>query len=399
MSYRKSQSGEIENSPGRATAVEIAAAAEKMATKGVPKKSVAELTIELAANQARLEKAKHEGKKFNAYEKAIAENKKQIKNALLNEQDQDGNALGQSEAQAKAPPSGRKSPSGDEQADFYVPSHDVGRRDNRTIMDVAVFRLSKKFMRANEIISYKLPNGDFIEVTSGHHGMATIWDYDIVMMMISHLTEAMNHYREGKGDKPGRTFRPRVSDILKFARRWEGSRQIEEVEAALDRLKGTTVKTVRERTGTNGLKTRLTEAEGLISSYSVLSTRASLSSRTKSGIKSNRVDAVEIEVPLRIYQEIVDGQQPDVLTVHQDYFLITSGIGRFVYRLARRAAGNGTAKWGFKTIYKRSGSKGTSKEFCRILREIVVANDLPEYALTEEEGQSGPQLVMALREP
>ena len=192
---------------------------------------------------------------------------------------------------------------------------------------------------------------------------------------------------KGRGDKPGRTFKPHVSDILKFARRGDGSRQVEEVEAALDRLKGTTVKTVRERTGANGRTMRQTEAEGLISRYSVLS-------RTD----SDRVSAVEIEAPQWIYQEIVGGKQPDVLTVHPDYFLIDPGIGRFVYRLARRAAGKGAAKWSFQTIYERSGSTGTFKEFCRILRKIIAANDLPEYDLREETGQSGPQLIMTSRD-
>ncbi len=292
------------------------------------------------------------------------------------------------ETAAKAAPSSvRKPPSGDEQADFFVPSlYDVGGRDNRSIMDVAVFRLSKRDKRAGEMIRYELPDG-FVEVTAGPYGMASVWDYDIVLMMVSHLTEAMNRYREGKGDKPGRTFKPHVSDILKFARRGDGSRQVEEVEAALDRLKGTTVKTVRERTGANDRKMRQTEAEGLINRYSVLS-------RTDSG----RVSAVEIEAPQWIYQEIVGGKQPDVLTVHPDYFLIDPGIGRFVYRLARRSAGKGAAKWSFQTIYKHSGSTGTFSKFRENLRKIIRANDLPEYALREEPGQSGPQLIMTHRD-
>ncbi len=67
--------------------------------------------------------------------------------------------------------------------------------------------------------------------------MASVWDYDIVLMMVSHLTEAMNRYREGKGGKPGRVFRLHVSDILRFARRGNGSSQVKGVEAALDRLR------------------------------------------------------------------------------------------------------------------------------------------------------------------
>lgn len=214
----------------------------------------------------------------------------------------------------------RKAPKGDEQADFFVPSlFDVSGRDNRSVMDVAVFRLSKRDKRAGEVIRYELPDG-YVEVKAGPDGMASVWDYDLVLMMVSHLTEAMNRHREGRGEKPGRTFRPHVSDILKFARRGDGSRQVEEIEAALDRLKGTTIKTVRERTGANGRKMRQVDAEGLISRYSVLS-------RTD----GDRISAVEIEAPQWIYQEIVEGKQPDVLTVHPDYFLIEPGIGRFIY--------------------------------------------------------------------
>ena len=107
--------------------------------------------------------------------------------------------------------------------------------------------------------------------------------------------------------------------------------------------------------------------------------------------------SIEIEAPNWIYREVTGGRQPDVLTVHPDYFLIEPGLGRFVYRLARRAAGKSTAKWAFKTIYERSGSTGTFKEFCRMMRRMIDANDLPEYDLREEDGQSGPLLLITRR--
>jgi len=68
-----------------------------------------------------------------------------------------------------------------------------------------------------------------------------------------------------------------------------------------------------------------------------------------------------------------------------------------VYRLARRAAGKGEAKWSFRTIYERSGSTGQFKDFSRHLRKIIASNDLPEYDLREERGQSGPLLIMTYR--
>jgi plasmid replication initiation protein len=292
---------------------------------------------------------------------------------------------------AKSPPvspSIRKPPRGSEQPDFFVPTlYDVGAKDSRSIMDVAVFRLSKDKKRAGEVIHYDLPDG-YVEVKAGPDGMASIWDYDIILMMTSHLTDAMNRYRKGLGPKPNRTYRPHVSDILKFCRRGDGGRQADEVEGALDRLKGTTIKSVRESPAANGRRAmREVKAEGLIGDYTVLS-------YTDKG----KIASMEIEAPRWLYSEVVDGKRPGVLTVHPDYFLIEPGVGRFVYRLARRAAGKNAATWAFQTIYERSGSAGTFKEFCRLLRKIIQADDLPEYELREEAGQGGPLLVMAYRD-
>lgn len=282
----------------------------------------------------------------------------------------------------------RPVPDGDAQPDFFVPTlYDVSTKDSRSIMDVAVFRLSKREKRAGEVIRYELSDG-YVEVKAGPDGMASIWDYDLVLMMVSHLTEATNRFREGRGEKPGRTYRPHVSEILKFCRRGDGGRQSDEVEGALDRLKGTTIKSVRESPAANGRRPmREVKAEGLISDYTVIS-------QTDTG----KIAAVEIEAPRWLYKEVTEGKRPDVLTVHPDYFLIEPGIGRFVYRLARRAAGKQEACWAFQTVYERSGSAGSFKEFCRLLRRIIMANDLPEYLLHEEAGQAGPLLRMTHRE-
>jgi len=286
-----------------------------------------------------------------------------------------------------AMPSLRRPPAGDEQPDFFVPSlYDVATKENRSIMDVAVFRLSKKDKRAGQVIRYDLPDGH-VEVSSGPAGMASVWDYDIVLMAVSHLTEAMNRHREGRGEKPSRKFRPHVSEILKFCRKGDGGKQFEEVEGALDRLKATTIKIIRNRPSRSGRAVRDVQAEGLLNSY-----------RAISYTDTGKLASVEIELPEWIYKEVVEAKQPEVLTVHRDYFLIEPGIGRFIYRLARRAAGKGEAKWAFFTVYERSGSAGTFKEFCRMLRRIIDANDLPEYSLAEEAGQAGPLLVMRHRE-
>ncbi|HGC8067022.1 TPA: replication initiator protein A [Yersinia enterocolitica] len=281
----------------------------------------------------------------------------------------------------------RRPPENDRQPDFFVPGlYDVATKDNRSLMDVALFRLSKRDKRAGEVIRYELTDG-YVEVSAGAHGMASIWDYDIVLMMVSHLTESMNLFKAGRGQMPGRKFVPHTSDIAKFCRRGDGGRQADDIEAALDRLQGTMIKSVRETPSRNGKRNvREVESEGLIGLYRVVS-------RTDTG----KVSSIEITAPDWIYREVTSGAKPDVLTVHPDYFLIEPGLGRFVYRLARRAAGKTDAKWAFKTIYERSGSAGSFKEFCRMMRKLIEANDLPEYALQEEPGQKGPLLLITRR--
>lgn len=292
------------------------------------------------------------------------------------------------EKEASAPPAKpdrRKKAIGAVQGDFFTPMlYDVGARDSRGVMDVAVFRLSKKDKRANSVIRYELPDG-YVEVSSGPHGMASVWDYDIVLMAVSHLTEAMNRYRDGKGEKPSQVFRPHIGDVLKFCRKDNGGNQKDAVAGALQRLMTTFVGIERTNMLRGELRT-VTEGENLVGPSKIIS-----------NAKTGKIEYIEIKLADWMYLEITQGTKPDVLTVHPDYFLRESGVARFVYRLARKAAGKDSAVWGFKTIYERSGSGGSPKEFNRLLRELIADDDLPEYSLAEEAGKEGPVLRMVHR--
>jgi len=299
----------------------------------------------------------------------------------------DARVNGTSESSGELRTTFRKAPDSDKQADFFIPKvSDVTTKDSRSIMDVAVFRLSKRVKRAGETIRYDLKDG-FVQVSAGAAGMATVWDYDLVLMAVSHLTEAMNLYKEGKGEKPGRIYRPYASEILKFCRRSDGGRQKSELVEALLRLNTTHVAVERIMKNRQGETVTVSEGEPLISRYRVIT-------RTSNG----HPQQVEIELPLWIYNEIVEASIPGVLSVHPDFFLISDGMGRFIYRLARRAAGQSHATWGFRTIKKRSGSSASDSEFFRMLRKIVLTNDLPEYQLAEVKGKEGPMLVMTRRQ-
>lgn len=279
----------------------------------------------------------------------------------------------------------RRKPKADQQVDFFVPTlYDIGTRDSRRVMDVALFRLSKKDLRANSRITYDLPDGH-VTVTSGAYGMASVWDYDIVLMAVSHLTEAMNRFREGKGEKPGPSFRPHVGEVLKFCRRDNGGKQKDSLVGTLERL-GSTFVCIERKKKIENRPVTINEGENLIAKFSV----------TTNDI-TGKVDFIEVKIADWMYREVTEGKTPDVLAVHPDYFLIESGIGRFLYRLARRAAGQTSATWSFRTLYERSGSTAQFFEFSRMLRALIKANNLPEYELIETMGKAGPMLTMVHR--
>ena len=205
----------------------------------------------------------------------------------------------------------------------------VNGKDSRAVMDVAVFRLSKRFSRAGETIRYELPDG-YLEVSAGPAGMASIWDYDLVLMLVSQVTEAMNRYRAGKGAKPGRVLRPRVTEILNFCRRKRGGKRPDDLVAACLRLNTTHIAMERRAKTEAGRMVRMAEGEPLISRYRIILG------------DTGTPEYIEIEMAEWMYREITAGRSPNVLTVHPDYFRINLGIGRFVYRLARQSAGTAT---------------------------------------------------------
>jgi len=215
--------------------------------------------------------------------------------------------------------------------------------------------------------------------------MASVWDYDLVLMMVSIVNAAMNRYRAGKGKKPDRVVRPRIADIIRYCHRGRGGRQHSELVEACRRLNTTNISMFRTVKTKRGRVVRVSKGEPLISRYEIIENCAGIP------------ESIEMELNTWMYREITEGVTPEVLTVHPNYFLIDGGIARFVYRLARQKAGTGHATWLFSTVYRYSGSAGRFKEFCRVLRRLILADDLPDYRLSEGKGRQGPLLTMTFR--
>ena len=139
----------------------------------------------------------------------------------------------------------REAPDDDTQLMFFVPTvYDAPIKDDVHLMDVAPFALGKTARFG--VIRYELKDS-LITIEGGYEtGLATVFDYDIFLNMVSHLAEEVRRFRleTEKGLRPSlpaKVYRPSVAHILKFCRREDGGRQYEEVEAALRRLGMTTI--------------------------------------------------------------------------------------------------------------------------------------------------------------
>jgi plasmid replication initiation protein len=285
----------------------------------------------------------------------------------------------------------RDAPADDAQMMFFVPSvHDAPIKDDLNLMDIAPFALSKT--AGAGIIRYELKDSIITVEGGAEVGLATAYDYDIFINMVSHLADVVRSYRieDKKGLRPGlpaRVYSPSAAEILKFCRRELGGKQYEDLERALDRLQATRIKI----TNLGGGKRRETQSFPLIGRYKVV-TRTS----------QERIDKVEIEIPNWVYEGVVkaDGSKPSILTLNPDYFLIARPIAKFIYRLARKAANDTEAVYSLNELHRRSGSKLPKHKFRQAIEEIVVAtkdDPLPDYDLILEEGAKGQLLRMRFR--
>lgn len=292
-----------------------------------------------------------------------------------------------SETPAPVAPTGEE----DRQLSFFSPGiYDAPLKDDVNLMDVAPFSLGKT--KREGVIRYELKDCLITVDGSASAGLATVFDYDIFLHMVSSLAEAMREYQvdQGKGlrpELPGRVYRPSAAHILRFCQRASGGKQYKDLESALDRLQGTRIKIVNLSDG----KRREVVAMPLIQTFKIISKTA-----------SGNIDVVEIGIPDWVYNGVVRQKgTPQILTLNPQYFLITQGIGRYIYRLARKAAGKGEARYGLSEIHKRSGSLQGLPQFAQKVRQFVAQTQMfpfPDYELVLVAGKREEVLVMRARQ-
>lgn len=248
------------------------------------------------------------------------------------------------------------------QGDFFVADViDAAVKDDIGSMEHPIFSLKKS--GDTEIRRYE-HNGIHIEVTPSVKGIATIWDKDILIYAISQLIAKSND-----GIPMARTVRFKAYDLLVATNRGVGGREYDNLEAAMERLAGTRVKTDLK---TDQQRTR--EGFGLIESWKIIERRS-----------DERMDFVEVTLSDWLYRAVVGHE---VLTLDRDYFRLSSSIDRRVYELARKHCGN-QKEWsiGLVLLQKKTGSRSDLREFREQIRERVVSDHLPEYHLLFDEAK------------
>ena len=254
----------------------------------------------------------------------------------------------------------RKAPEAAQLDLFVADLVDVPVKGERETLSLPFFSLSKG---KRSRMTYER-GGVTVDVSAPpQYGIATIWDSDVLLWCASEIIAARERGRE---TSPRLSLRP--YELLKATGRDTGGGSYDQLRKALQRLKATVVRTnVRGR-------------EVLFSWLEFVDWDDDPGKKAK---------PVEIILPLWFYDAVMNGT---VLTLSPEYFKITGGLERWLYRLVRRHAGNQSMGWSFSMdeLYRKSGSSQALKYFARDVRKIVAADELPEYHLELIELQGGP---------
>lgn len=269
----------------------------------------------------------------------------------------------------------RPPPKGDIQPDLFAANFaDIPIRDQRDTMERPFFSLAKKPRLAP--IEYHV--GDvWVEVSANpKFGLATIWDADILIWASTQVTEALD-----RGMTPNRVIHFHPHNLLKSIRRPTGGEHYKRLRAALDRLTHTAVRTNIRANG----KKKAASFHWLESWTEVIDEA------------TGEPTGMTLTLPDWLFDGIA--MKGGVLTIHEDYFLLTGGIGRWLYRVARKHAGHQQIGWQFtmRQLYEKSGSSSRFSDFAIDVRKVVEEDSLPEYALTLRKNEDGEEIVEFIR--
>ncbi|MBN9511057.1 MAG: replication initiator protein A [Alphaproteobacteria bacterium] len=247
---------------------------------------------------------------------------------------------------------------------------DLAPRDAQDLMAYPFFSLAK----THRVTPIDFRSGEIairVEAVS-EHGMATIWDADILIWVASQIVQARD-----SGLRTSRLIAATPYEILTFIGRGDSARDYHRLKAALDRLQSTTVATTLRQTNE-----RRAHRFSWINEW------------TERADAHGRADGIDLIVPDWFYKAVLDDAL--VLTIDREYFKLTGGLERWLYRIARKHAGRQRAGWrfDFRHLYDKSASLSPFKRFAFELRDIARRQPLPSYRLDVERDRGGHERLV-----
>jgi plasmid replication initiation protein len=261
-----------------------------------------------------------------------------------------------------------------EQLDLFVAiPGDIPTHDQQDMMERPFFSLSKQ--RRSEPIEYKVQNGATTVTVNvaapAEIGIATIWDADILIWAASQIREA-----KARGMTPKATFRVPLYELLRGIDRPTGGDEYRRIVEALERLSGTLV-----RTNIRQGKKKRPEGFHWIERYSAPTD------------EEGRPAGIEFTIAEWLYEGILTDRL--ALVIDRDYFKLTGGIERWLYRVVRKHGGHQSAGWAFtmKQLHHKSGSTQRLADFAKELRRTAERQRLPGYWLELRRNSEGEEVL------
>ena len=235
---------------------------------------------------------------------------------------------------------------------------ELAARDAQDLMAYPFFSLAKS--HRTRPIDFRAGRITIRVEAVAEHGMATIWDADILVWAASQIVEARDH-----GLRTSRLMATTPYQILTFLGRGTSVRDYDRLKAALDRLQSTTVATsIRQ------LNERRMHRFSWINEWK------------ETADVRGRPLGLELIVPDWFYSAVLDDAL--ILTIDRAYFGLTGGLERWLYRLVRKHGGRQEGGWSFdlRYLHAKSGVLSRYTNFACEVRAIAARQPLPGYQLT-----------------
>lgn len=243
---------------------------------------------------------------------------------------------------------------------FLCDMFDYAMKDDGASMEAPIFTLATR--PDLTVWNWQSKDGNrALTVTPSVLGRATMFDKDVLIYVISQMTEALNCDRE---DAKNRTVRFVVYDYLVSTNKPTGGKEYQRLESTLERLRGTSIKTDIKTGGV-----RVKEGFGLIDSWAIV----------EKSPDNERMIAVEVTLSKWLFNAV---QAHEVLTIHRNYFRLRKPLERRLYELARKHCGS-QASWNISLELLREKCSASThlRMFRSQIKELAASDTLPEYRL------------------